>query len=145
MAYFRRRARASPQELGFVTHVVEDACRGASLHDMDERRRELREAGVRLVRCAEVPPLVRERSSLDDLLYAARETAVARARDDGASRREIPRAEYRYCTWSSRRRMTDPRDRSPHDARVRTPRRKSAAAEREGGAAAPALFSHQKR
>jgi len=67
-------------ELGFVTHVVDDACCGASLRQIEQRTHELHSAGVRLVHAVNVPSLVHpERASLDDAIDAARHARRARA------------------------------------------------------------------
>ena len=63
---------------GLVAHVIHDASCSASVADARMRERELKSAGVRIVGSDDVPLILSERASLDDVVYAARDVGWVR-------------------------------------------------------------------
>ena len=68
-------------EHGFVTHVVEDACRCASISEARQREDELKRAGVRIVSASEVQAITTKHTNatlLDDAILAVSDTTAAK-------------------------------------------------------------------
>ena len=75
------------KEAGFCTSVVTDACRGVNRIDIEQRMREMGEAGIALVRASEVPHMMAGRTlsdALADAIKAAMDSEQEAARRQAA-------------------------------------------------------------
>ena len=76
------------KEGGFCTSVVYDACRGVNRIDIEQRMREMTEAGISLVKASDVPRMMAERT-LSDALAEAMKAAMESEQE--AARRQAAR------------------------------------------------------